>query len=136
MIWILIRLLRQESQEKDFPGALVAIGVHEVVRINDNLMEGNGSPEEHSIPQHSSPVGKGTFIFINAHFCKKKKAHFCKISPQGVLYCATKKRENILNDEGYPSLLPVTTYFLIGWKISVISFWAITRKTFHFTAYY
>lgn len=79
-------------------------------------MEGNGSPEEHSIPQYSSPLGKGTFIFINAHFCQKKnqKAHFCKISPQGVLYCATRERENILNDEGYPSLLPVTKYFLTG----------------------
>lgn len=60
---------------KDFSGALVDIGVDAVRIISDILIEGNGSPEEHSMPQHSSTqsLGKGTFIFINAHFCKKNK---------------------------------------------------------------
>lgn len=96
---------------KDFSGALVDIGVDAVRIISDILIEGNGSPEEHSMPQHSSTqsLGKGTFIFINAHFCKK-----IKISPQGVLYCVTRKGKNILNNEGQPSLSAVTRYFLMG----------------------
>lgn len=49
----------RKAGKKDFPGAPVAIGVHEVVRINDNLMEGNGIPEEHSMPQVSSPTTFG-----------------------------------------------------------------------------
>lgn len=66
-----------------------------------------------SIVPHWEKVHLFSLMHISAKK-KHQKAHFCKISPQGVLYCATRERENILNDEGYPSLLPVTRYFLIG----------------------
>lgn len=79
-------------RKRDFPGDLVDAGVHVVIRIMITLLKGMLNQKNILCPSivPTQNLGKGTFIFINANFCKRK-IHM-------VFYSVTKKGENNLND--------------------------------------